>query len=223
MTFERRDFIKFGSAGFAASLANPGLPLAQAASAAPSGELEGGTGSLRLEGRLKSGTLVLEAQDFVQGLDRTLIIHGTYNSKKFYSAMFSHHRDHTVFAVLGDEDHSTTLVLSDSEVAEIGRLIIWHDVGAAESFRIKKAEFSKNESIVDETSKPIDFVGKRKPPDFTTKQLESVFGNNPALLRFMRGKRAYQNASTDKEFQEWICHLLSLLPGIPFSLFWAAY
>jgi hypothetical protein len=222
MTFARRDFIQIGSAGLAIGIVNPVLPLTQASSAAQSGELEGGTGSVRLEGRVKSATLILEAQDFVQGMDRALVVHGTYNSKKFYSAMFSQHLDRTVFAVLADDDHSTTLVISDSDIAEIGRLIIWHDAAAAETFRIKKEDFSKNESIVDDTSKPIDFLGKRKPPDFTAKQLESVFGNSPALLKFMRGKRAYQNTPTDKELQEWICRLLSLVPGSPFKLFWAA-
>ena len=222
MTCERRDFLRIGSAGLAAGLVNPGLPQAHASPAA-SAELESGTGSLRLEGRLKSGTINLETQDFVQGLDRTVIIHGTLNSRKFYSAMFSHHHDRTVFAVLSDEDHSTNLVFSDSDVAEIGRLIIWHDAAVAETFRIKKVEFYKNESVVDEVSKPIDFMGKRKPPDFTTKELESVFGNDSGLLKFMRGKRAYKDAPADNGLQEWICHILSILPGSAFSLFWAAH
>jgi hypothetical protein len=220
MTFERRDFLRIGSAGLAVGLVNPGWQQAHASIAA-SGELESGTGSLHLEGRLKSGTINLETQDFVQGLDRTVIVHGTLNSKKFYSAMFSHHHDRTVFAVLSDEDHSTNCVFSDSDVPEIGRLIIWHDAAAAETFRIKKVESHKNERVVDEAGKPIDFTGKRKPPDFTAKELESVFGNDSGLLKFMRGKRAYKDAAAD-DLKEWICRILSILPGSAFSLFWAA-
>ncbi|MGC1615315.1 MAG: hypothetical protein WA736_11560, partial [Candidatus Acidiferrum sp.] len=71
MTFKRRDLIKFGSAGLAVGLVNSRPQLARASTVAAGGELEGGTGSLRLQGQLKSGTLVLETQDFVQGLDRT--------------------------------------------------------------------------------------------------------------------------------------------------------
>jgi hypothetical protein len=222
MTFERRDFIKIGSAGLAVGLVNPRLQLTEASAAAVSGELESGTGSLRLKGRLKSGTLILETQDFVQGLDRTVISHGTLNSKRFYCAMFSHNLDRTVFALLRDEDHSTTLVFSDSDVAEIGRLIVWHDAAVAESFRIKKQEFLKKEIIVDEQGKAIDFVGKRKPLDFTPKELEEVFGKNPALLKFMRGKRSYHDPPPDQELLEWICRILSKLPGSTFGLYWAA-
>ncbi len=222
MRFERRDFLRIGSVGLAAGIVHPALPQARASSAAASTELESGTGSIRLEGHLKSGTINLEAQDFVQGLDRTVIVHGTFNSRKFYSAMFSEHRDRTVFAAMSDEDHSTNIVFSDSDVAEIGRLIIWHDAAAAETFRIKKTEFYKDERVVDEVSKPIDFMGKRKPLDFTTKELESVFGKDSALLKFMRGKRAYTETPADNGLQEWICRILSILPGSPFSLFWAA-
>jgi hypothetical protein len=223
MTFERRDFLKFGSAGLAAGLANSGLRAAHAATPAVEGELEGGTGSLRLEGQLRSETLVLEAQDFLQGLDRTVIVHGTYKSKNFYAKMFSHHRDSTVLAILGDKAHSTTLVLSDSDVAEIGRLIVWHDNAAANSFRIKKADFLEKEAILDEGRKQIDFAGKREVPGFTQKELEALFGSDGELLRFMRGKRSHHNPSQDQLLQEWICKLLSILPGSPFTLFWAAF
>ncbi len=223
MRFERRDFLKIGAAGLTAGLVDPGPQLAHASLAATSGELESGTGSLRLEGQLRSETLVLEALDFIQGLDRTVIVHGTYKSKNFYAKMFSHHRDSTVLAILGDKDHSTTLLLSDSAVAEIGRLILWHDNAAADSFRIKKADFLEKEAIVDEGRKQIDFAGKREAPGFTQKELEAVFGNDAELLRFMRGKRSHHNPSQDQLLQEWICKVLSILPGSPFTLFWAAF
>jgi hypothetical protein len=188
--------------------------------------LAGGTGSIHLEGQLKSGKLVLEIQDFIQEFDRTVIVHGifsdTSSSKKFYAAMFSHRHDRTVFAILRDDDHSTTLVFSNSDDSAMGRLLLWHDTAAAESFRINKAKFLDKETIVDEAAKPIDFAAKRKPPDFTAKELEAVFGDDPALLKFMRGKRSHHNPPPDKLAEEWICHILSLLPGSPFTIIWAA-
>jgi hypothetical protein len=223
MTFERRDFIKLGAAGLTAGIVNPGPQPADASIPAGGGALEGGTGSLRLEGKIKSWTLVLEAQDFMQGLDRTVIVQGTYKSKPFYAKMFSHHRDRTVLAILGDEVHSTTLVLSDSDVAEIGRVIVWHDNAGADNYRMKKADFLEKEAIVDEARKPIEFAGKRDVPDFTQKELEAVFGNDAGLLRFMRGKRSLHNPTADQLLQEWICRILSILPGSPFTLFWAAF
>ena len=222
MTFERRDFLKIGSAGLAAGLVNSGLHAAQAGAPAAKGELEGGTGSLHLEGRLKSGLIQIEMQDFVQGLDRTVIANGRLNSRKFYNAVFGHNRDHTVFMILADENHSTTLVLSDSDVPEIGRVTIWHDSGAPQSFRVKKRDFVANDAIVDEKGTRIDFVGKRKPLDFTARELEEVFGNNPALLKFRRGRAIAHNPSPDIGSSDWICILATILGIVP-AISWEAW
>jgi hypothetical protein len=223
MTFERRDFLKIGSAGLAAGLVNSGLRAAQAATPAVKGELESGTGSLRLEGHLKSGLLQIEMQDFVQGLDRTVIGNGRFNSRKFHNAVFSYNRDHTVFVILADENHSTTLVLSDSDVPEIGRVTIWHDSGAPQSFRVKKGNFVANDAIVDEKGTRIDLVGKRKPLDFTARELEEVFGSDPALLKFRRGMAIAHNSSADIKLYDWICRFLSAVLGSIISIHWEAY
>jgi hypothetical protein len=222
MTFERRDFLKIGSAGLAAGLVNSGLRAAQAAAPAVKGELESGTGSLRLEGHLKSGLIQIEMRDLVQGLDRTVIANGRFNSRKFYNAVFSYNRDHTVFVILADENHSTTLVLSDSDVPEIGRVTIWHDSGAPQSFRVKKKDFVANDAIVDEKGARIDLVGKRKPLDFTPRELEEVFGNDPALLKFRRGIAIAHNPSPDTKLSDWICRLLSAILGIVLVIHWEA-
>ena len=222
MTFERRDFLKIGSAGLAGGLVSSGLRAGQAASPAVKGELESGTGSLRLEGRLKSGLLQIEMQDFVQGFVKTVIGNGRFNSRKFYNAVFSYNHDRTVFVILADENHSTTLVLSDSDVPEIGRVTIWQDSGAPQSFRIKKGDFVANDAIVDEKGTRIDLVGKRKPLDFTARELEEVFGNEPALLRFRRGMAIAHNPSPDIKLSDWICRLLSAILGTIIALSWEA-
>src|SRR5712664_3523850 len=155
MTFERRDFIKTTATGLAFGLVKPGMAYAQS-----SGEFEGGTGSLRLEGRLKAGVLKLEAQDFIEGEDRALIIQARLDSLKMYCAMFSYNHDRTVFALLRDTDHSTTLVLSDTDDPKIGRLVVWNDMEVPESFRVDKDKFmdkqNLKESILDGKEKTLD-------------------------------------------------------------------
>jgi hypothetical protein len=127
-----------------------------------------------------------------------------------------------VFVILADENHSTTLVLSDSDVPEIGRVTIWHDSGAPQSFRVKKKDFVANDAIVDEKGARIDLVGKRKPLDFTPRELEEVFGNDPALLKFRRGIAIAHNPSPDTKLSDWICRLLSAILGIVLVIHWEA-
>jgi len=222
MTLERRDFIKTTTTGLAFGLVKPGMAYVQTSAGAASGEFEGGTGSLRLEGRLKAGVLKLEAQDFIEGEDRALIIQARLDSLKMYCAMFSYNHDRTVFALLRDTDHSTTLVLSDTDDPKIGRLVVWNDMEVPESFRVDKDKFmdkqNLKESILDGKEKTLDVLGKRKPPEFTLQELESVFGSNPALLEFMRGKRSAHHPLRSEKLLAWACDLLSTLPGSLFGL-----
>ena len=227
MTFERRNFIKTGTAGLAVGLVNPGLVRAQTSPATSSGEFEGGTGSVHLEGRLKAGVLKLEAHDFIDDRDRSLIIHGELNSVKLYCAMFSYNHDRTAFAILRDHDHSTTLVLSDTDDAKIGRLVVWNDAAAPQTFQIDKEKFMDTQnvkaSVVDGKGDIPDLIGKRNPPDFTRQELEAVFGNNPALQEFMRGRRSTHRPSPSVKLFVWECDLLSGLPGSLFGPLWEAY
>ena len=224
MTLERRDFIKTTTTGLAFGLVKPGMAYVQTSAGAASGEFEGGTGSLRLEGRLKAGVLKLEARDFIEGKDRALIIQARLDSLKLYCAMFSYYNDRTVFAVLRGNDHSTTLVLSDTNDAKIGRLVVWHDMEVPESFRVDKDKFmdkqNLKESILDGKEKTLDVLGKRKPPEFTLQELESVFGRNPALLEFMRGKRSAHHPPPTEKLLAWACDSLSTVPGSLFGLAW---
>lgn len=226
MTLERRDFIEMGTAGLAASLMTATLTRAQAPPAAR-GELKGGTGSVHLEGRLKAGVLTMEARDFTEGKDRALIVEGHISSVDLYCAMFSYNHDRAVFAMLRDHGHSTTLVLSDSDEPKLGRVVVWNDTAAPESFRIDKEKFMDTKdlktSLADGKTDVPDLVGKRQPPNFTWQELEAVFGNNPALGEFMRGKRSTHHPPPSMKLEAWMCDLLSGLLGELFSLFWAAY
>jgi len=224
MTFERRDFIKTTATGLTFGLVKPGMAYAQNSGDATSGEFEGGTGSLRLEGRLKAGVLKLEAQDFIEGKDRALIIQATLDSVKLYCAMFSYYHDRTVFALLRDHDHSTTLVLSDTDDPKIGRLVVWNDQEVPDNFRVDKDKFmdtlNLKESILDGKGKSLDVLGKRKPPDFTLKELEAVFGSNPALREFMRGNRSLHHPLPSNKLAAFPCDVLSNLRGALYGGLW---
>jgi len=224
MTFERRDFIKTTATGLAFGLVKPGMAYAQSSAGATSGEFEGGTGSLRLEGRLKAGVLKLEAQDFIEGNDRAVIVQATLDSVKLYCAMFSYYDDRTVFALFRDHDHSTTVVLSDTDDPKIGRLVVWNDVEVPDSFRVDKVKFmdtqNLKENILDGKAKTFDALGKRKPPEFTLQELESVFGSNPALLEFMRGKRSTHHPLPSEKLGAWACDAASTFPGSRFGVLW---
>jgi hypothetical protein len=224
MTFERRNFIKATTTGLAFGLVKPGMAYVRSSAGAASGEFEGGTGSLHLEGRLKAGVLKLEAQDFIEGKDRALIIQARLDSLKMYCAMFSYDHDRTVFALVRDNDHSTTLVLSNTDDLKIGRLVVWNDMEVPESFRVDKDKFmdkqNLKESILDGKGKTLDVLGKRKPPEFTLEELEAVFGNDPALQEFMRGKRSAHHPLPSNRLAAWVCDVLSTLPGSLFGLVW---
>jgi hypothetical protein len=136
--------------------------------------------------------------------------------------MFSH-QDLTVLALFHDHHHSTTVVLSDSDDAKIGRLVVWNDNQTPQIYNIDKnkimgTEYSKD--IVDVTGKTPDLVGNRKPPAFTWQELEGVFGSDPALLAFMRGKKSTHHPHEENKLLEWICRLLSMVPGSTLSLVW---
>jgi hypothetical protein len=84
----------------------------------------------------------------------------------------------------------------------------------------KIMEAKSPKDIVDMSGKVPDFLGKRKPPEFTWRELEAVFGANPALLEFMRGKKSLHNPAPDNTFPDAACRLLSLVPGSTLSLVW---
>jgi hypothetical protein len=225
MKLERRDFLKAATTGLAFGCANCGVALGQVSRGAVTGELQTGSGTLHLEGRLKSGVLTLEAQDFLDRADRSVIVRGRLESTDLYSAMFSYKKDLTVFALFHDNDHSTTVVLSNSDESKIGRLVVWNDNETPKILSIDKNKIMGTDDlkdIADLNGKFPDLVGKRKPSSFTWRELESVFGSDPALLAFMRGRKSTHYPREDDKLLEWTCRLLSMVPGSTLALGWRA-
>ena len=186
MDLERRGFLK-ATSGLALGLSTLDEAMAQPHDDVK-GELQSGSGTLHLEGKLKSGTLTLEAQDFLDRDDHSVVVHGRLNSTDLYSAMFSYQSDSTVFALFHDNNHSTTIVLSNTDDAKIGRFVVWHDNDIPKIHNVDKNNIMATDdlkNIKDLDGNEPDLVGKRKPPAFTWRELESVFGSDPALVAFM--------------------------------------
>jgi len=222
MKIERRDFFKTTTAAFALALASQGKAMGQNPKKS-SGELRAGSGTLYLEGELKSGLLKLEAQDFLDRTDHSVIIQSRLDSTDLYSAMFSYQKDLTVFAQFHDNDHSTTVVVSESDDPKIGRLVVLNDGGIPQIFDVDKAKIMDADDakdIMDVNGKAPDLVGTRKPPAFTWRELESVFGSDPALLAFMRGKKSTHHPHEKDKLSEMPCRILSIVPGSTLCLVW---
>lgn len=227
MKAERRDFLRTAITGTALSLASHGRALGQS-SAKARGELQTGSGTLYLEGLLKVGNLKLEAQDLLDRMDRSVIIRSKLelrsgsDPRELYSAMFSYRKDYTVFALFQDHDHSTIVVLCDSDNVKVGRAVVWNDGDTPQIHDFEKAKILAANNIqefVDINGKIPNLIGKREPPLFTPKELESVFGSDPELLAFMRGKKSTHSRRDD---DEWMCWFLSNVPGSTLSLIWRA-
>jgi hypothetical protein len=217
---QRRGFLKAATGGLVLGCAS-GPSLGQSSKA--TGELETGSGTIHLEGKLKSGVLTLDAQDFLDRSDRSVVVRGKLDSTALYSAMFSHHRDLTVFSLFRDNNHSTTVVLSDSDDAKIGRLVVWNDNQIPQIHNIDKNRLmaiGDPKEIRDVDGKIPDLVGKRGPSAFTWQELEDVFGSDPALLAFMWGKKSTHHPREEDKLTEWACRFLSMVPGSTLSLVW---
>lgn len=223
MKLQRRGFLKAVTAGLAIQCASGAF--AQGAKREATGELDTSCETLHLKGGLKSGELTLEAQQFWQRKDRSVIVRGKLGRTELYSAMFSYQKDLTVFALFNDNDHATTVILSDSTDPKIGQVVIWNDNNAPQIYKVDKRKIMETDSpkeLRDVDDKPLDLAGKRNQPAFTWQELEAVFGSDPALLQFMRGKKSTHHSADDDKIGDWICRLLSMVPGSPFSLFWLA-
>jgi hypothetical protein len=221
MKLQRRSFMK-AVPGVAAGLANCTMAMGQSSS----GELRAASGSLHLEGKLKSVSLTLDAQNFLDRAERAVTVRGRLDSTDLYSAMFSYEKDLTVFALFHDNDHSTTVVLTESETAKIGRLVAWNDNQIPQVFDLDKDKVMKAndpKDIMDVKGDRPNLVGNRNGAKFTWQELESVFGSTPALLEFMRCNKSTHHPREEDRLAEWMCHLLSMIPGSMLSLFWRGY
>jgi hypothetical protein len=195
MKLQRRRFLKAVTTGLAVECANGAF--GQASKRGATGEVETGCESLRLSGKLESTEL--------------------------YSAMFSYRKDLTVFAIFNDNGHSTTITLSNSSDPKIGQVVVWNDDNTPQVFKVDKRKIMETENeIMDTNGKSLDLIGKRNQAAFTWEELESLFGSNEALLDFMRGRKSTHHPLKDEEPEEWICRLVSRVPGSLLSLFWLA-
>jgi len=226
MAIERRDFIKSGFAGLSAGLLRAELAQAQGYPGKGRGEFEGGTSSVRLEGRLKSGVLKMEAQEFSEGRDRFLVVNGRLGAIDLYCSMFRYNDEETVSEVLRSNGHTTSVVLSKSDDPNIGHLVVWNDTSAPNTFRIDKDKFLETqkfkEAILDGKGDSLDLIGGRNPPAFTFNELEGVFGDNDALKEFMRGHTSRHELKAPDKLEAFICHLFSSIGGSLVGPFWAA-
>jgi hypothetical protein len=230
MELERRGFLKAVTSGLALGCTNCIEAIGQNSRNAVTGELLTGSGTLHLEGRLKSGKLALDAHDFLDRTSQGVVVRGKLDppgskSVELYSAMFNHQNDLRVFAVFQDSDHLTTAVLSNSDDRKIGRLVVWNDNETPQIHNIDKNNVMSTEDpkdIKDLNGKVPDLLGKRKAAVFTWRELEDVFGSDRELLAFMRGKKATHQPPKEDKLLEWICKYLSMVPGSLLSLFWEA-
>ena len=226
MTFERRDFLKLGTMGMATAMATPAFALDEDSPSKGKGTLEGACASVKLEGQLKAGHMIIEARSFDEGNDRAVIANSKLASVDLYSGMFSYDHDRTIFAVFRDNDHSTSIVVSNTDDPKIGQLTVWHDSSAPGIFEINKEKFlnsaKADEPIRDVKGTVVDVVGKRKPAVFTWQELEAVFGDDPALLQFMRGNKSRHHPAKG-ELLAFSCHIGSYVAGSTLALFWQAY
>jgi hypothetical protein len=221
MKLQRRRFLKAVTTGLAVECANGAF--GQASKRGATGEVETGCESLRLSGKLKSGELTLEANQFFERRDRSVIVRGKLESTELYSAMFSYRKDLTVFAIFNDNGHSTTITLSNSSDPKIGQVVVWNDDNTPQVFKVDKRKIMETENeIMDTNGKSLDLIGKRNQAAFTWEELESLFGSNEALWDFMRGRKSTHHPLKDEEPEEWICRLVSRVPGSLLSLFWLA-
>jgi hypothetical protein len=219
MSIVRRDFVKLGVGGMAAAFLPSSVTFAQETSEKKSGtafaELRGGNGSLYLEGRIAGGLLKLRIEDFIQahhpGDDRTLVAQGTFESNtgksvRLYRSYFCCNDGRQVFLRLEDDDASSTLVFSDTEDNNLQYLTAWSDRSAPQQFKIDIKKYfdsrDQNASIVSGNAEKLNGaqVGNRKPPAITQEEFENTFGNSPAFLEFMRGKKALRQHATAQAF-----------------------
>ena len=209
MNFERRDFLRLGTAGFAGTMLSLEPVFGQEKDAGDKdgkssaiAELRGGSGSLHLQLKLRAGTLEMQYEEFSQGKDHAMVAHGTFaphggSKTKVYRSYFSANNDQQVFARFGDGDDWTSIVLASTGDANVESLTVWNDRKAPESFRIDKQKFlaaakekgvpKPQDYIIDSEKGNPDLRGSRTPPDITVEDLEDALQRSRDFLAFRRG------------------------------------
>lgn len=242
MKFERRDFFRLGAAGLAGSAFSWESAFGQDkdrdqdAKSGAIAELRGGSGTLYLELKLRSGTLKLQVEEFRSGKDHAAVARGTFARAggariKLYRSFFCVDDARQVFARLGDDDHWTSLLLARTDDANVESLTVWNDAKPSESFRIDKKKFlavantkggpNPQDYIIDGKNGNPDLKGSRMPPDVTVEDLENALDNNRDYLAFRRGDRPPRQHASLAAFE---CGFLvvGVIGGVFFWIPWDA-
>ncbi|HYL15688.1 MAG TPA: hypothetical protein VEV41_21820 [Terriglobales bacterium] len=228
MNFERRDFLRLGTAGLTSVLAlEPAFGQRadkdRDARSNTVAELKSANGSLAVKLKLDKakppGTLEMQFDEFSIGKDTAMIAQGTFSplsgaQMKLYRSFFSTDNARQVFARLGDDDHWTSLLLASTENPHVESLAVWNDNKDPETFRINKEKFADGakpqEYILDNRGGSLDLNGTRKPPDITMEDLENALDDNSDYLVFRRGKIMHHHA-VKREFP--CTYIVIAVPG----------
>ncbi len=224
MSMVRRDFVKIGAAGFAGLVlpqASFGQKSEPASGKRGTADLETGATTITLAAELRTGSIRLHAQRFEAGKDRAMVSRGNFqptNGEKIelYRAYFRANGGRQVLARLDDNDHSTALVLSNSEDANLYHLTVWNDAKAPQTFRVDSRELRETQRVPGELAAAL--AGQRKPPDITLEDMENAFASDPDYIAFTRGKTLpHQHA----KIVDFACFLVLLrVPGGAAYSFW---
>ena len=180
-----------------------------------------------LEGRLKSGALKLDAQkSSLIGQTFTSLV--TTSRSELLPICIGNVRSPTptpsrFCAVYNDNDHSTSVVLSDSDDAKIGRLVVWNDNHTPQIYNIDKNKImgaQNPKDVRDVNDKTPDLVGNRKISAFTWQELESVSVPIRRSWRLCGVRNRLTIHAEENKLLEWVCRLLSMVPGSTLSLIW---
>jgi hypothetical protein len=168
----------------------------------PSAIFHGGSGRLRLSGRLRAGDLDIECEEFSSGTERFTVVRGTIGDQPIYRAKVSYDGDRVLFLQTKDGDVGMTVVFSDATRDGYSNMTVIHDGQPAKAFLVEKAVvFDKRDlraAIVDEAERgSLDLVGRRPVPPITPGELYDVFAGLDDFQRFLRG-----SASVASQFSE---------------------
>ena len=250
MNFERRDFLRVTSAGLAGGIFNFPNALAQvnqgdqSPTQPPAGQkttnssqetspyesrypggvhFNGGSGSLVLHLKFKTGSLDVHVENFSRGDDKLFIMDGTFEpadkSKKptrVYRSYFGAGDGNEIFARLGDGHEWTTLVMAPSERDGVESLTVWNTAQPVQTFHIDRHKFNDDPHnpdgyVIDIRGRRFDLQGKREPPPITAEELQNSLENLPDYVAFTRGRGVSGRHAAPMEF---VCGALILIvPG----------
>jgi hypothetical protein len=181
-----------------------------------------GTGSVSMSADLPAGRLIVDAQEFTHGRDRTVIAHGQVGKHRLYRGVFSVDDERTVFAVITDNGVTTRLAMhDDSARANVGIVEVWNDGQPPQSFDVDIKKFIKTrdvqQSVLATRGAPYDPVGSRKPPKISAAEVANAFVGTDAFRSFMRGaehhERILKNLTAKAGTVNWKCAWTCTVPA----------